>query len=114
MKLMIDNLEKNYKTEQLLKKAKSLRQPIPFKALKGQSLQRFKPRLMFKPYINVPRKMEKPSDAFGTFRGFMFSRGRSAVSFTWPPHIGVCGICISELKVIIHGKKCFLRIISHR
>ena len=29
---------------------------------------------MFKPYINVQRKMKKPLDALETLRGFMFSR----------------------------------------
>ena len=79
-------LHRSLKWEQLLKKAEYLSQKIPFAILKGQSLRRFKPRLMFKPYINVPRKMEKPIKAFGTLRGFMFSRGiqkRSAVSFNY-------------------------------
>ena len=62
---------------------KSLRQEaIPLETLKGQGLRRFKPGLMFKPDINVQRQMEKPIDAFGSLRGFMFLRGiqkRSAV-----------------------------------
>ena len=78
------------KREQLLKVAESLRQKFPFAILKGQSLRRFKPRLMFKPYINVPRKMEKPIEkAFGALRRFIFSRGiqkRSAVSFNYVPN----------------------------
>ena len=89
------------KREHLLKEAESLRQKFPFAILKGQSLRRFKPRLMFKPNSvleqpirlhpkNVPRKMEKPIEkAFGALRGFMFSRGiqkRSAVSFNYVPH----------------------------
>ena len=77
----------NSKREQY-KMVKSLRQEaIPLETLKGQGLRRFKPGLMFKQDINVQRKMEKPIDAFGSLRGFMFSRGihkRSAVRF----HLG--------------------------
>ena len=69
-------------------KVKSLRQEaIPLETLKGQGLRRFKPGLMFKQDINAQRKMEKPINAFGSLRGFMFSRGiqkRSAVRF----HLG--------------------------
>ena len=78
----------NLKREQY-NNVKSFRQEaIPLETLKGQSLRRFKPGLMFKPDIKVQRQMEKPIDAFGSLRGFMFLRGiqkRSAVRF----HLGL-------------------------